>query len=141
MGVLTWGAKPKDLDIYVLAPHPDPSQPACEVNWRNKSCHSRTVTLDRDDTRGHGPETISLENFNSGTYVVRVDEYKGNPARPQLSAGHATVAFYSPHMGGMFNYVDSTGFVDGKVWYAIAIDGETRQPTPCTPQICPVRPQ
>jgi len=139
--VLTWGDKPKDLDIYVLAPHSDPSQPECEVNWRNKKCHSRTVTLDRDDTRGHGPETISLQNFNSGKYIVRVDEYKGNPARSQMSAGHATVAFYSPHMGGVFNYVDSTGFVDGRVWYAIAIDGETRQPTPCTPQICPVRSQ
>ena len=139
--VLTWGAKPKDLDIYVLAPHHDPSQPACEVNWRNKQCHSKTVKLDRDDTQGHGPETISLEHFNPGKYIVRIDEYRGNPARPQMEQGHATVAYYSPHMGGMFSFVGSTGYMEGRVWYVMAIDGETRQVEPCTRELCPPRPQ
>jgi len=137
--VLTWGDKPKDLDIYVLSPHADPSQPECEVNWREKNCHSSTVTLDRDDTQGHGPETISLHHFNAGKYVVRIDEYKGNPGNSQMVGGHATVAYFSPHTGGIFNYAGTTGFVDGRVWYAIAIDGETREPTACTPAICPVR--
>jgi adhesin/invasin len=139
--VLTWGAKPKDLDIYVLAPHSNPSLPPCEVNWRAKKCHSKTVTLDRDDTQGHGPETISLQNFNPGTYIVRIDEYRGNPRNSQMVAGHATVAYYAPHVGGMFNIVGSTGSMEGRVWYAIAIDGTTRQPIACTPELCPVRPQ
>jgi len=34
----------------------------------------------------------------------------------------ATVAYYAPHLGGMFNFVDRTGFIDdtvskGRVWY------------------------
>ena len=74
--VLTWSDKPKDLDIYVFAPHSDPAKPPCEVNWREKACDSGTVRLDRDDTNGHGPETISVLKFKPGTYVVRIDEYK-----------------------------------------------------------------
>jgi uncharacterized protein YfaP (DUF2135 family) len=61
--VLTWADKPKDLDIYVLAPHASPSEAPCEVNWRQKNCHSNTVRLDRDDTNGHGPETISVSHL------------------------------------------------------------------------------
>ena len=139
--VLTWGKKPKDLDIYVLAPHSNPSEPPCEVNWRNKQCHSKSVHLDRDDTQGHGPETISIENWNPGEYIVRIDEYRGNPNRPQMEMGHATVAYYAPHCGGIFSYVGSTGYMEGRVWYVMAIDGTTRQPKPCTRDLCPVRPQ
>jgi hypothetical protein len=82
--VLTWSDKPKDLDIYVLAPHSNPAEPPCEVNWRAKACHSGTIRLDRDDTDGHGPETISILNFNPGTYVVRIDEYKAKPGSRSL---------------------------------------------------------
>jgi len=33
----------------------------------------------------------------------------------------ATVAYYAPHLGGLFNFVDRTGFIDasvskGRVW-------------------------
>jgi hypothetical protein len=31
--VLLWGARPSDLDIYMLAPHADPTKEACEVRW------------------------------------------------------------------------------------------------------------
>ena len=61
--VLTWADKPKDLDIYVLAPPASPGEAPCEVNWRQKDCHSNTVRLDRDDTNGHGPETISVSHL------------------------------------------------------------------------------
>ncbi len=139
--VLTWGKTPKDCDLYLLAPHQDPRKPPCEVSWKNKNCFSSKVTLDRDDTESHGPETISLSGFmNPGKYVVRVDEYMGNPLAQQLVGGHATVAYYSPHMGGMLNYAGSQGYIDGKVWYVLAIDGTTRQPVACTPEICPKRP-
>jgi len=53
----------------------------------------------------------------------------------------ATVAYYAPHIGGLFNFIDSTGFIEGRMWYVIAIDGVTRTPAACTRQLCPVRPQ
>ena len=43
--VLTWGAQPKDLDIYVLAPASDPAQPSCEVNYKNKECFAKSVRV------------------------------------------------------------------------------------------------
>jgi hypothetical protein len=86
--VLTWSDKPKDLDIYVLAPHSDPTKPPCEVNWRAKACHSGAVRLDRDDTDGGGPETISILKFNPGTYVVRIDEYKAKPGSLAQALAH-----------------------------------------------------
>jgi hypothetical protein len=140
--VLTWGQKPKDLDIYVLAPHADPTKPPCEVNWREKQCFSRSVVLDRDDTQGGGPETISLQNMNRGQYIVRVDEYRGSPAASQMiNPGKATVAYYAPHVGGMFNYAGSDGYIEGRVWYVLLIDGVTREVKRCTRELCPPRPQ
>ena len=79
--------------------------------------------------------------FNPGNYIVRIDEYRGNPQRPKWAISEATVAYYSPHTGGLFNFVDQTGFTEGRVWYVIAIDGVTRTPSPCTRTLCPVRPQ
>ena len=66
--MLTRGAQPKDLDIYVLAPASDPAQPSCEVNYKNKKCFAKSVRLDRDDTKGFGPETIFIFKFNKGKY-------------------------------------------------------------------------
>jgi len=138
--VLTWGAKPKDLDIYLLAPHHDVSKPACEVNWRNKKCDSGGVRLDRDDTRGHGPETISLGKFNNGDYVVRIDEYKGNPSAPMWDKSIAQVTYYSPHLGAIHMEVGQQGYIAGRVWYVMMIDGASHAPLPCTPELCPERP-
>ncbi|KAJ1469342.1 hypothetical protein T484DRAFT_1852086 [Baffinella frigidus] len=59
----------------MLAPHAFEGREACEVNYRKKMCHSRSVRLDKDDTNGHGPETITIEKFNPGQYVLRVNEF------------------------------------------------------------------
>ena len=139
--VLTWGSQPKDLDIYLLAPHHDPAQPACEVNWRNKQCTSGAVRLDRDDTQGHGPETISLESFNEGSYIIRIDEYRGNPSQPKWAQSIAMVTYYSPHLGAIHMEVGQQGYIAGRVWYVMMVDGVTRQPLPCTRELCPERPQ
>ena len=86
-------------------------------------------------------DCAQIFQFNPGNYIVRIDEYRGNPQRPKWAISEATVAYYAPHVGGLFNFVDQTGFTDGRVWYVIAIDGVTRTPMPCTRTLCPVRPQ
>lgn len=45
-----------------------------ELCWYQ--CHSGTVKLDKDDVNGHGPETLTIEHFNPGQYVLRVDDYR-----------------------------------------------------------------
>ena len=32
------------------------------------------------------------------------------------AVSEATVAYYAPHVGGLFNFVDRTGFIEGRVW-------------------------
>lgn len=34
--VLTWGAKPKDLDVYLTVPHSDPAKDDCVINYKKK---------------------------------------------------------------------------------------------------------
>eukprot|EP00286_Rhodomonas_abbreviata_P000936 CAMPEP_0181288560 /NCGR_PEP_ID=MMETSP1101-20121128/399_1 /TAXON_ID=46948 /ORGANISM="Rhodomonas abbreviata, Strain Caron Lab Isolate" /LENGTH=2254 /DNA_ID=CAMNT_0023392693 /DNA_START=96 /DNA_END=6861 /DNA_ORIENTATION=+ len=133
--VLQWGSRPRDLDIYLLAPHQDPTQPDCEVNYRSKTCHSGTVHLDKDDVNGHGPETITVQHFNSGQYILRIDEYRGNPNAASWPISHALVSYYSPHLGSVQYSVETDGYLDGDVWYVMAVDGTTRNPVACTREI------
>ena len=138
--VLTWGDQPKDLDIYLLAPHKDAGEPACEVNFRQKNCHSGVVRLDRDDTQGHGPETITVDHFNHGDYVVRIDEFGGDPRNAKWAESFAQVTYYQPHLGAIHMEVGQQGYIAGKVWYVMMVDGRTRNALPCTPELCPERP-
>merc|ERR1719453_826370 len=69
---LSWGAKPRDMDLYMLVPHKAGREAPCEVNWNNKACTSSAVRLDYDAKSGYGPETISLRKFRDGKYRVRV---------------------------------------------------------------------
>lgn len=139
--VLQWARRPSDLDVYLLAPHRETAQPPCEVNFRQKQCHSGTVKLDKDDVNGHGPETLTIEHFNPGQYVLRVDDYRGNPNAPLWDISHAFVTYYSPHLGAIQFHVAHNGYTEGDVWYVMAVDGETRNPVECTREICPLRPR
>jgi uncharacterized ion transporter superfamily protein YfcC len=38
----------------------------------------------------------------------------------------AVVTYFSPHLGGSYSTIDKTGYTDGRMWYVISIDGETR---------------
>jgi hypothetical protein len=67
--VLTWGAKPKDLDTHLVMPD------GSEVNFDNKISADKHVTLDVDATNGYGPETISLVDITPGVYYYYVNKF------------------------------------------------------------------
>jgi hypothetical protein len=118
----------------------------CRLVLRCPPQRRRAISVTADYMCGGGCRGIAraraqIFKFNPGNYIVRIDEYGGNPSRPKWAISEATVAYYSPHTGGLFNFVDQTGFTEGRVWYVIAIDGVTRAPSPCTRTLCPVRPQ
>ena len=112
----------------------------CSQRRLNLNLNPQLRRLDRDDTQGHGPETISLESFNKGDYVIRIDEYRGNPSAPNWAMSHAAVTYYSPHLGAITMEVGQQGYVAGRVWYVMFVDGETRSVLPCTRALCPERP-
>lgn len=137
--VLTWAADPKDLDSYLLAPSAVPGQPPCEVWWKGKNCFSGSVRLDVDATKGLGPETVTIAQFNPGQYVFRVDEYKGAQGKAKWLTSKAMVTYYSPHLGAVRYFAGTDGYFADTIWYVLAIDGTTRAPTKCTPAVCPIR--
>ncbi len=74
--VLTWGDEPQDLDIHLTGTLPDGS--ACHV-WPFDPASgpegSPEVTIDLDDKDGNGPETLTLRNWNSGSYTLFVHDF------------------------------------------------------------------
>lgn len=136
--VLTWGNLIKDLDCFMLTPHQDISDPPCEVNWKNRKCSSGSVKLDKDDKDGHGPETITAHNLNTGRYRYRVSEYGGDAEnRERLLNSEAMVTVYTSLSSRVFEIgKPGTGFIKGNNWYVFTIDGGMDKIFPCDEDTC-----
>ncbi len=67
--VLSWGSKPKDLDLHLLSPE-------FHISYRHKKSIANVVKLDRDARNGYGPETITLDKIKAdGKYKILVHKY------------------------------------------------------------------
>ena len=90
--VLTWGEKPRDLDshlIYHLSNGEDGhiyyNKPESMVN---NVCIAK---LDRDDTKGYGPETTTIYDDETGDYTFYVENFSKETG---LGDGNAMVKVY-----------------------------------------------
>mmetsp|Transcript_60661 Transcript_60661/g.127063 ORF Transcript_60661/g.127063 Transcript_60661/m.127063 type:complete len:172 (+) Transcript_60661:1154-1669(+) len=72
--VLTWGKEPKDLDSHTIVPSLAPNGATCDVSWNSKVCNGGHIQLDLDATKGMGPETQTIKEFDAGQYVYYVVE-------------------------------------------------------------------
>ena len=115
--VLTWGAAPGDLDSHLFGP-------ASAGNFhlffsrrtitRPGESTAPIATLDVDQTRGFGPETVTLLEQTAGTYVFAVHDYTNRAsgssaamstsgARVRVFRGSAVVAeFAVPNQPGTY---------------------------------------
>jgi len=67
--VLSWGTKPLDLDLHLKSDN-------FHISFRNTKSIANRVKLDRDATKGYGPETITVKKLNkNSTYRVIVNRY------------------------------------------------------------------
>jgi hypothetical protein len=91
--VLDWGERPSDLDIHFE------KQDGYHISYRNmRTVADGSAKLDRDDTTGYGPETITVARAEpAGTYRLYVIDYTagGNSASTALSRSGATVRVYN----------------------------------------------
>lgn len=90
--VLDWGNAPKDLDIHVV------KENQYHISYRDmQKSADGTVWLDRDDTNGFGPETITITKFdNNAVYRVYIHDYTNrNQPGTKLSSSQAVVRIYS----------------------------------------------
>jgi hypothetical protein len=82
--VLSWGDKPKDLDLHLVSEN-------FHISFRKTKSIINEVKLDRDAMKGYGAETITLDKVDSDqTYKLYVYNYS-NETR---FSGKANVAIY-----------------------------------------------
>jgi hypothetical protein len=91
--VLDWGERPADLDIHLE------KQGGYHISYRNmRNMTDGSVKLDRDDTSGYGPETITVARAEAGgVYHLYVIDYtnSGRGSSTALSNSGATIRVYN----------------------------------------------
>jgi len=94
--VLEWGETPADLDIHLLRTGGSGNY---HISYRNmRTADDGTTTLDRDDTAGYGPETITIGRLEqNAVYSVYIHDFtnRNNNASTQMAQRGATVRVYS----------------------------------------------
>ncbi|GEM_PF-2888691 len=103
---LSWGENPSDLDSH-LVKYVNSNQ---EYHiYYGDSTGTNGDNLDRDDTDGYGPETVTIKEINaSAKYVYYVYKYAGNgeiknsDASVKVSYGDSEQTFYSPQEDGIY---------------------------------------
>jgi hypothetical protein len=90
--VLDWDAEPRDIDAHFV------KEGRYHISYRNvKKSEDGTAWLDRDDTDGFGPETITVTQLDTtATYQYFVHDYtnRSDGANSRLSASKAVVRVF-----------------------------------------------
>lgn len=91
--VLDWANKPKDLDAHLI------KDGGYHISYRDtKTAQDGTAQLDRDDTNGNGPETITINTMSvTDTYTYKVHDYsnrRSGRSKKLARQSRATVRVY-----------------------------------------------
>jgi hypothetical protein len=91
--VLDWAEKPADLDIHFVKTN------GYHISYFNlHNAEDGNAVLDRDDTGGYGPETITIGNIDlRATYTCYVHDYtnRSNTNSTQMAKEGAIIRVYS----------------------------------------------
>jgi uncharacterized delta-60 repeat protein len=119
--VLTWGQNPADLDSYLDTP-PISGQ-TYQISFFNRGnlLAPPFALLDVDDVDGFGPETITITNLFSGTYVYAVNRFSGLGT---IAGSGAKVEVYTD--AGLVERVTAPATGTGDWWQVLQIDGDSR---------------
>ncbi|HDT12273.1 MAG TPA: hypothetical protein ENO01_01305 [Candidatus Marinimicrobia bacterium] len=122
--VLTWGNFPSDLDAHLAGPKPEGGN--FHLWWANKVMVGGRNFLDRDDTNGYGPETMTIYVPAKGIYKYAVHNYtqrtSGNSTG--LSGSQARVDVFSNGILKNSFYPDPGK--TGTVWHVFNIAEDFR---------------
>jgi len=114
--VLDWGKSPRDLDAHFEKKN------SYHISYRNrKRTKDGTAMLDRDDTNGFGPETITVTSLDyNGSYEYRIKDYSNrNRKSDQLSKSGAEVKVYAK--GKMMHHFKVPSNMKGSTWTVFKI--------------------
>lgn len=119
---LTWGETPEDLDAHLWTPIDFSYH--IYYGYSGNQDTDPYATLDRDDTDGFGPETITLfQRYAAGTYEYAVYNYTGTGT---FAEAGAQVEFYNAQ-GRIATIPAPEG--TGLWWHVFSIDGATGRVT------------
>ena len=94
--VLEWGERPADLDIHFVKTG---GSGAYHISYYNtRRAEDGNAVLDRDDTSGYGPETVTIGRLDqNASYELYVHDYtnRNNTNSELLSRSGATLRVYS----------------------------------------------
>jgi len=124
--VLNWSDLPRDLDIHMLVPPVVEGAAPYQVYYSSKGRVDQYpyAILDIDKRQGYGPETITLKQFVSGSYICFVHNYS---REANLSGSEAVAQIYG--RDGLLHTINVPSSGDGEYWSVCEIDGETGQVT------------
>lgn len=111
--VMSWGASPNILDSYLHGP--TSSSGTFTVKYYNRS--GGGATLDRDATKGYGPETITFTELNEGTYTYWINDYSNG------SGNSSTTSTKLAESGANVTVYDSSGIIKQ---YKVPVGGGTK---------------
>lgn len=127
--VLTWGARPSDLDSHLTGPQSG-SSTRFHVYYasRGSSTLAPYAKLDLDDVSSYGPETTTITQRISGLYRYTVRNFSGGTVGNELSNSGAQVKVYVGSAAVQtFNIPANTA---GRNWVVFELDGGTGAVTP-----------
>ncbi len=120
--VLNWGVSPSDLDSHLKTPEIDSLVYHVFYGNRGNVETPPYAVLDVDDTDGYGPETITIKESFSGTYIYFIHQYSSMGSFPE--SGSQVRVYNSPSCGGNTITVPSDQS-SGRYWYVCTLNGET----------------
>lgn len=119
--VLNWGATPRDMDSHLKTPEIEGDVHHIMYSNRGSSNSAPYATLDVDDTDGYGPETMTIKQSFSGTYIYYIYQYSSTGSLQE--SGASIQMFNSPTCDGERIQVPKEG--SGRYWYVCNIDGDS----------------
>ncbi|MCF8267846.1 MAG: hypothetical protein K9I69_07155 [Ignavibacteriales bacterium] len=116
--VLDWGKSPADLDLHLE------KVSDYHISYRNKRVSADGIAnLDRDDTDGQGPETITVKRVDNGAiYKCFVHDYsnKSNKQSRALSDSEGNVKVYGGN-NELLHVIRITPDMSGVNWHLFDI--------------------
>ena len=118
--VLTWGNRPYDLDSHAVFWNG-------ELYYRNESIYLGNVmvaSLDRDDTDGEGPETVTVDTNKSGSFRYFVYNFSKDSVTGLARSNAVVWVYRSGYQPKMYTVpLDLTGYT----WNVFRYDSSTNQ--------------
>jgi hypothetical protein len=110
--VLDWGENPRDLDAHLV------KKDSYHISYRHKKKAADGVAiLDRDDTNGFGPETITVTSLDyNGEYEYYVEDFsnRNKKSSDKLSKSRGEVKVYGK--GKLLHYFRVPQNKKGDTW-------------------------